>query len=310
MRKKRCTQDKREDITVEIDPLWLLSVILTAVMCIFSLFSLVRIVSSFFGASRFEIEGDCPIYSVSDLMAGSDLKKGDKLYKLDLDLHEERLLLNCAYIKDVDIKTSFPNKIKFKVECYKPVWYVEISGDYYALDADLNVLEETKNESRLRQMDLIKLTLPRIKTAIVDDVLTFGDGDEEINETKKIMENIISSPAFAMISGADIDNRYDIHFEFDRIVQKSENSSEESEYIELDGVFAVSIGGYSKLDVKLEYIINALIEEDLLGVSGGSIDVSDIGNKVSIRPVFSSPKEDISDKENEATEETDDPEAA
>jgi hypothetical protein len=107
------------------------------------------------------------------------------------------------------------------------------------------------------------------------------------------METILTSRAFGMISGADIDNRYDIHFEFDKIVQESKE-----ELVELEDVFHISLGGYSKLDVKLEYIVKALLKEDLEGAVGGSIDVSEVGNRVSIRPSFS-----LDEEEDEITDE-------
>ena len=283
MLKKRRTSGKKTEMTVEIDVLWLISVVMCILMCVFSLYSVMRIISGFFGVSRFEIKGESEIYSTGDLMAGAGIKRGDRLYRMDISKTEKELMENCAYLKDVDIKRVFPNKIVFDIECYEPVWYVEISGDFYVLDAELNVLEETSNETVLREdMDLIKLSLPRVKSAIVDEVLIFGDGDEEIKETKNIMQTILSSPAMPMISSADIDNRYDIHFEFDRIAQKSS-----VELSELEGVFEVSVGGYSKLDVKLEYILKALKNEDLSGAVGGSIDVSEVGNRVSIRPSYS-----------------------
>ena len=293
MLRKRRTSGKKTEITVEIDVLWLISVILCVLMCVFSFFSVMKIVSSFFGVSRFEIKGESGIYGTGDLMAGAGIKRGDRLYRMDISKTEETLMENCAYVKEVDIRRVFPNKIVFEVECHEPVWYIEISGDFYVLDAELNVLEETSNEAILRdEMDLIKLSLPRVKSAIVDEVLVFGDGDEEINETKKIMETILSSPSFGMISSADIDNRYDIHFEFDKIIQKLGE-----EPIELLDVFHVSVGGYSKLDIKLEYILRALVKEDLEGAVGGLIDVSEVGNRVSIRPSYS-----IDEKEDEIIE--------
>ena len=207
MLKKRRTSGKKTELTVEIDVLWVISVVLTVIMCVFSFFSVMRIISGFLGASRFEIKGECEIYGTGDLMAGAGLKRGDRLYRMDVSATEEKLMKNCAYLKDVDIKRVFPNKIVFEVECHEPVWYIEISGDFYVLDAELNVLEETSSETVLREnMDLIKLSLPRVRSAIVDDVLSFGDGDEEIKETKKIMETILSSRSLGMISGADIDN--------------------------------------------------------------------------------------------------------
>ena len=74
----------------------------------------------------------------------------------------------------------------------------------------------------------------------------------------------------------------------------------DEDLVELEDVFHVSVGGYSKLDVKLEYIVKALLNEDLEGAVGGSIDVSEVGNRVSIRPSFS-----LGEKDDETTDEED-----
>ena len=301
MLKKRQTSGKRTELNVRIDVLWVISVLLTVAMLVFSFFSVMRIISGFFGVSHFEIRGECEVYGTGDLMAGAGIKRGDRLYRMDVSAAEEELMKECAYLRDVNIRRVFPNKIVFEVECHEPVWYIEISGDYYVLDAELNVLEETSNETVLKEdMGLIRLTLPRVKSAIVDGVLCFGDGEEEIKETRNIMQTILSSRTLGMISSADIDNRYDIHFEFNRIAQGSEEN-----LVDLADVFHVSLGGYSKLEVKLEYVLKALVTEELEGVVGGSIDVSEVGNRVSIRPSYSL-GEDEDENENEDNTESED----
>ena len=283
MQKKRHPEKKRREITVEIDLLPIFSVALILLVGVLLFFSVLGFIKGFLKIDSFKIVGDCP-YEASELAAGADIKKGDKLYKIDVREAEEKILLNCNYIEKIKIKRSFPNKMKFVVESYEPVWYLEISGDFYVLDSELRVLEETKNAQRLYESNLIKLTLPKVKTAIVGETLTFGGSEGEIEATFSIMETILTSPAFEMISGADMDNRYDMHFEFDRVIIPIEGSVD---YKDLTETFAVNVGSYGKLETKLEYIVRALLAEKLEGVTGGVIDVSEEGDKVSIRPTYS-----------------------
>ena len=283
MQKKRHPEKKRREITVEIDLLPIFSVALILLAGVLLFFSVLGFIKGFLKIDSFKIVGDCP-YEASELAAGADIKKGDKLYKIDVREAEEKILLNCNYIEKIKIKRSFPNKMKFVVESYEPVWYLEISGDFYVLDSELRVLEETKNAQRLYESNLIKLTLPKVKTAIVGETLTFGGSEGEIEVTFSIMETILTSPAFEMISGADMDNRYDMHFEFDRVIIPIEGSVD---YKDLTETFAVNVGSYGKLETKLEYIVRALLAEKLEGVTGGVIDVSEEGDKVSIRPTYS-----------------------
>ena len=282
MLKKGHPQKKSNTTTVEINMLPLISVALIILMGVSLLLVGWSFVKSFIGVRTFEIIGASP-YEASELAAGADIKKGDRVYRIDKDKAELDILSNCNYIKSVKLKKGLLGKIKFVVESYKPLWYLEISGDYYVLDGELRVLEETKNRERLYEEDLISLTLPNVKRAIVGEKLVFGSGEGEIDITFEIMDKILSSPSFLMISGADIDNRYDIHFEFDRLISSSDAGLY---YIDIDGIFEVNIGGYQKLDAKLEYIVRALLEKDLEGVYKGTIDVSDEGDKVSIRPIY------------------------
>ena len=283
MQKRKHPQKKRKEITVEIEILPLLSVALILLVGVLLFFSVLGFIKGFLVIDSFKVVGDCP-YEASELAAGADIKKGDKLYRIDVKEAEKEILLNCTYLADIKIKRSFPNKMKFVVESYEPVWYLEISGDFYVLDRELRVLEETKNEARLYENNLIKLTLPKVKTAIVGEILTFGSSDGETEATFSIMETILTSPAFEMISGADIDNRYDIHFEFDKFIIPTEGSID---YVELCDGATVNIGGYEKLATKLEYIVRALLREDFSSASGGIVDVSEEGEKVSIRPTYS-----------------------
>ena len=275
MQRRKRPSDKKKEITVEIDVLTVVSVALIILMGVLLLFSVIDFCRDFLGVKYFEIEGECP-YAAGELAVGAGINKGDKLYRLDRSKAEKEIVRNCPYVEKVNIKRSFPNKIKFEVECYEPVWYVEISGDFYVLDEELRVLEETRNETRLYEWGVTSLTLPNVKKAIVGEEIVFGSSEVETEATVEIMKTILDSPLKDMISSADIDNRYDIHFELDSL-----NGEDK-----LGGRFFVSVGGYTRLESKLEYIVRALSEENLEGVSGGSIDVSENGDKVSIRPEY------------------------
>ena len=287
MRREKRSSNKHREITVEIDILTALSVALIILMGVLLLFSFVDFFGDFLGVKYFEIEGECP-YTEGELAVGAGINKGDKLYRLDKSKAEKEIIANCPYVEKVNIKTSFPNKIRFVVECYEPIWYVEISGDYYVLDEELCVLEETKNKERLYEWGVTSLTLPNVKRAVVGEKIVFGGSEVETEATLKIIETVLASPIRDMMSGVDIDNRYDIHFELDSLTGEDK----------LEGRFFVSVGGYSRLDAKLDYIARALEKENLEGVSGGTIDVSENGEKVSIRPEYTSNATEESTEEN------------
>ena len=278
-RKEHHTGNRREK-TVEIDLHTVLSVSLLVIMGVLLFFVLFHFIKAFIPISRFEVKGDAE-YTASELAGAADIKRGDKLFRLDLKEEKNEIISKCPYVESIDIDRSLFGKMTFVVKCYEPVWYLEISGDYYVLDRELRVLEETQDVDRLYNSDLIYLTMPHLKSVIVGQTVEFGDSDGEVKETMAIMDTVLNSPTFDMICTADIDNRYDIHFEFDRIVLQGKD-----EYKELDDVFAVNVGSYTRLEAKLEYIVMALESEDLEGAVGGTIDITEEGNKVSIRTKY------------------------
>ncbi|MBR2387711.1 MAG: FtsQ-type POTRA domain-containing protein [Clostridia bacterium] len=282
--RERSKNSEREK-TVEINLYSLVCISLLVIMGVLLLLLSLHFVKRFIPAKSFEIIGEST-YEPIDLAKGSGIELGDRIFRIDTEAAEERLLVSCPYLESVNIKRTLFGKVKFEVECYEPVWYVEVAGDCYVLDRELRVLEETADREGLYERDLIYLTLPHLKNAIVGETVVFGNSDGEIEETQKIMDIILSSAAAEMICTADIDNRYDVHFEFDKIVIFE--SEEKFSYSEIDDFFTVNVGGYSKLATKLEYITKAMLKEDLAGAVGGTVDVSEEGDKVSIRPKYAS----------------------
>ena len=285
MLNKERLRNKRREETVEIDIFSLVYLLLVILMVVLLLFLSLHFVKKFIPVRSFEIVGDS-VYEPNDLALASGVEIGEKIFRVDIDEAEKTLLKKCPYIKTVNIKRNIFGKVRFVLECYIPLWYVEISGDCYVLDGELRVLEETTDRERLYESGLVYLTIPHIKSSIVGDFLIFGNSDGETEETKKILQIILDSPANEMICSADIDNRYDVHFEFDKIVISEDEKGKE--YRELDEIFTVNAGGYSKLATKLEYVTKAIMKEDLEGAVGGIIDVSDEGDKVSIRTKYAS----------------------
>jgi len=224
------------------------------------------IVKNFLPVTKFEIVGESR-FEANELATFAGVARKDILYDIDISKAEENILERCAYIEKVKVKRSFPTKLKFVVREREPRWYLEISGDYYVLDGDLRVLEETKNIDRLILEGVRELTMPSLRRVIVGELLVYGDGQEEIDNTEEIIDTLESSALWEYVTSADLDNRYDIHFE-------------------LDGAFVANIGSYSKLETKLKYVESALVEAYADGVIGGTVTVSDSGEMVTVKPIY------------------------
>ncbi len=233
------------------------------VVCIFAL---LEIAHGFSRIKSFEVEGT-DRFAGSEMAAFAGLKRGDLLYDLDESEAKANILENCAYVESVKLRQRLGGRMCFVVKEREPVWYIKLSGDCYVLDSELRVLEETKDEAGLIEEGVVTLTMPNVKRAMVGQMLVYGTSDEEIENTQRIINSLRSSELGANFTAIDIDNRYDIH-------------------LTVNGAFEVSIGSYSKLDVKLEYLGAALERAYLEGAVGGTVDISDDGEKVSVKPTY------------------------
>lgn len=258
------SEDNNEK-TIEIDLLSLLSVCIIVIMGVLLLFGAFNFFKQFLSVSKFDVSG-ISSYEALELAGTAGIKKGDRLYGFDKKEAEQRLLDSYVYIDDVEIKRIFPNKVRFVVEERVPVWYLEISGDYYILDGEMRVLEETKDIERIKRGNICKLSLPSPNNVIEGEIISYGKNDVEKSLVDDIVRIIVASDIRPRLSYVDIENIFNINFQ-------------------IDGKLDADIGPYDNLEVKLVTIFKALMaqKEDAERAISGNISITGTGDACAIR---------------------------
>ncbi len=275
--------DKTER-TIEIDKMKIISAVIILIMCVLVLIGVIRLVRSFMKVSDFYVTGDSP-YEIEDIVNASGIRPGDKLYKIDVDAAKRRIMASCPYISEIEIKSRFPNTVEIRVESLTASWYVAIAGDYYALDSNLRVLEETSNNQKFINGGIPQITLPNIKTAVVGEELVFGDSESEVKYADEFMNMVKQTSFKSRLTLVDIERRFEI-------------------YIQVDGVFNVYMGSATDIKSKLDAIEKALSDPMLENCVSAEINIVDESNgagvskyRYDIRPVY-----DYTDPSEEETE--------
>lgn len=263
--RRTAKKDKRDEKVIEIDTKKLICAFLLLVMCGLIIFGLIRFIKSFMKISVFEITGDYP-YESEEIINASGLKKGDKLYDIDEEKIINTIKLKCPYVKNVKVESKFPNRIKFNIESFFAAYYVEIFGDYYAIDANMRVLEETSDNTKFINLKVPKLCIPNIKTAIVGSELIYGADESEIKFTEEFLSVLRMSTFTSRLTLVDIDNRFEI-------------------YVQVDGKIDVYMGNSEKAKEKLKAVETALADPRLERCISAKIDVSN-PNSFSVAPVI------------------------
>ena len=225
--------------------------VLMVLLCFTSTFFVIR---SFLKVKTFELSGITQ-YDKSTLAGASGINIGDRIYAADLDAAEQRILEQFPYIQNIKIERTLTGKIIFRVEERTASWYMQVSGDYYALDATLKVIEETPKNDKFVQGGVTYLVLPNLKMLMCGSVPEFGNDDVEVIKTLELISAIQSDPLKTRITSLDIESRFNV-------------------YLVIDGIYNVYIGDMSNVSEKLLVIGELLNSGDLLEFAGADIDVS------------------------------------
>ena len=258
-------QRKAPRYEIEVDVRAFLLLIVTILMCAVFVFTSFLFVRGLFGIRNFEIVG-VTTYEYTDIVNASKLKKGDKLYSVDLEAVAANVMEACPYLESVKVTAKFPNTVRFSLEEKSPSWYIDIAGDYYVLDSDLRVMTETSSRDRLVAFGATELVLPNLKSAMRGSVPEFSEDEQEMRKTLELVNMVRTNTFKARITKLDLTSRFEI-------------------YMTVDGVYDVYMGDMTDFEAKLETVKKIVSSEEIKDYVGGEINASDPA-AVSFKPKY------------------------
>lgn len=253
---------------IEVDVRGVCMLAVTVLLCLLFLLGCFFFVRSFLPVRHFELVG-VSRYDERDIINASLLKRGDKLYSIDFDEIEAKVLEECPYLESVEITPRFPNTVRFSVEEKKPQWYIELAGDCYVLDSNLVMMTETASKESLVREGVTKLVLPNLRSVMKGELPNFGvdeKGNRDETEIRKTLEiiSVVRQTTFkGRITELDLSNRFDIK-------------------LTIDGSYYVSMGDTSSFEAKLKEVETVLASEKAKQYPSAEIDVS--GSPVYFKP--------------------------
>ncbi len=229
---------------------------LVAIIGTLILLLVLRLFLLVFPIREFEIVGDTR-YDINEILNASGIRSGKPLYGINVSKAEKKLEEECKYIKEVNIKRKFPDKICFEIEERVAGWYLQVGEDFYALDYDLKILLETYSDEDMKERGITKLVLPELESAIVGELPKFGHGDELLmSETLKIIDSIRDHDIKGRLTYLNLENRFEIK-------------------MTVDETFEVNLGDMSDYETKLDMIEKIISQNILAGYAGGEINMID-----------------------------------
>lgn len=257
------------------------------VICLLALICLVKVVLGFMPIKHFTVSGETT-YDITEIVSASGIRSGDKLYKIDKKTAIDKLTKGCPYIKTVKIKQQFPNTVCFVVEEEEEGWYIQVGKDFYGLDYDMKVLNESYVEQDFIDHNLTKLVLPELEEVIVGELPRFASDDEQLRkETLEIIDAFRTHEIKDRLSGLDLSNRFQIK-------------------LEIDNSYVVSFGDIRSFDTKMKFLIEVLKEaSERYGYSGGVITWDADYSSFALDGEYPDPSETESEEATESVEDSD-----
>ncbi len=243
-----------------------LSLAVILLMCALFLVGLFFFIRSFLPVKDFELMGMTQ-YEKNELAGISGIQPGDKLYSVDLDAAKERILESCPYVDEITIKRKFPNTVVFDVSDKTAHWYVELSGDYYALDGELYVIEETVSNEKFVNAGVPRLALPNLKRLMCGELPQFGESENEVKKALELIAAVQSTAFKSRLTLVDMESRFDVN-------------------IVVDGKYKVYMGDISNTEEKLRAVESILDTERVKEYTGAEIDAS-VPETISVKPIYS-----------------------
>lgn len=209
------------------------------------------VLETMFRVEHVVIEGVEPNETI---LAAANLSDEDRLYAIDTDAVRSAILRSNPYLSDVRIERRLPNTVALVCTPRSAAYYLEIEDEWFALSADLVVLECGASAEGYAARGLVRLILPKISSAIAGKQIVF---DEQFDSAYllELLQTHSVNPLYVRTDLLRVDSRFDV-----RMI--------------VDGQYALTLGDSSDMELKLILAEKILADSMFDGNTGAFLDIS------------------------------------
>ncbi len=199
--------------------------------------------------------GTSAAVSEESVICASGLCAGDRLYAMNTAEIEEKILRENPYLAEVELERHLPDTVILRCTPQEAAYYLAVGGEWFAVSADLAVLEQSTNDAEFAGRGLVPLILPEVRSALVGRKLTFAE-TEDASYIAALLAEHRRSPLWAETDLLRIESRFDV-----RMIAY--------------GSYALNLGTSRDIALKLELGEKILSDELFETNSGAFIDLTD-----------------------------------
>ncbi len=228
----------------------ILMICLGVALVLLLLWPMARFAASHLVVEDVRIEGTT-LYSGEEILKAAGIGIGDSLPIFKAKNIEGSLKNSLPYLKNCSVSFDLPGTVIITLNDESPAFCAEIFGEYYAMSADLRVLERADTRDSFSK--LIYVELPHVSRAVVGEKIVFADGDDCDHITEFL----------TLLSQSELDGRVEkVYFDkkFDIVAC-------------VDSEFRVMFGSPSQMKLKMATVAKMIGDNAEKCETGGIVDV-------------------------------------
>lgn len=228
----------------------ILMICLGIALVLLLLWPMARFAASHLVVEDVRIEGSS-VYGIDQILEAAGFDRGDNLPIFKAKNIEGALKESLPYLKSCNVSFALPGTVIITLNDEMPAFCAEIFGEYYAVSADLRVLERTDDRDTFSK--LIYIELPLVSRAVVGEKIEFADGDDCDHITEFI----------TLLSQSELNGRIEkVYFDkkFDIVAC-------------VDSEFRVMFGSPSEMKLKIATVAKMISDNAEKCETGGIVDV-------------------------------------
>jgi len=189
------------------------------------------------------------------VIAAAGLSPGDRLYATDPDAIEAAVLRANPYLAAAEVEYRLPDTVAIRCTPREASFYVEADGEWFAISADLAVLEQSREAATFAERGLVQLILPQVQYALVGQPLGFAGG-LDLSYLPPLLEAHRASGLWSDTDLLRVESRFDV-----RMVVR--------------GSYALTLGTSDDAALKLTLAEKILADSTFSANTGAFLDLSD-----------------------------------
>ncbi len=243
-------------------------------LCIVGAVLLAVLILAFFliRIDEIEVVGDVTVFNESEVISAAEIDIGDGLFWRSSWSIKRNIQKNMPIAQNIKVKKSLFGKVTISIELLSIDYYTKIGDRFYALDADLMVLDSNKLSAKYSNYGAVKIILPEVREPVIGEKLVFYDTVEETDTEKETLYEVREESFYSYtVRFLNQLKTSGYHSEANGVIL-TEKFDVTLIYAEK---FSIRFGDVSDLDVKFRVLYEILKEGSTQHSDRVSVDLSD-----------------------------------